>query len=539
VKTDTLDIGEDSMDILSLIHDQTRDLRDHITTLTAQVIRAGAERDAAKDRAKCATAEVAKQRTLEEEIKKSRDAASDMAAEAQHVLEELDRKRQETLDSLICCQEEQKSLSQSLVDAQALAELALAEAETEQENAQKAEAEISRLLEDREREELDLRDAVLESVDIFLEQQADRIMSVFASEEQHQEFLRDYESLQQARLTDTHVGALCEERDELNKFMSAATVPAVKDTLQASLAAVEDQLRELFPGAFQLTDPPSPANQTEELFFYLGPDGRAVFLIPVKTSDWEAAQEDEAMDRDMNTMRIVWDMIRELGFKEKDGDFVKMRGRPVFKSRFDAKETIILHGFTAKYYAADILRFAFARVPSEVEEALVHENRTSEVAGTPSMRPARNLFHAAAINQELTFEDVLPEIDQTVPDIMSLRPDQQAIPEPRLAAGTYLRAVVTKEPPNGTARRPDVRSSSTSVRVADKLYQQRKWGGTSVPFDALVNITHLPSHEVEKAVIELRARKLLDSDRAEQGQYSLNSAKRKEIESLIKHKIKA
>jgi RIO-like serine/threonine protein kinase len=78
-----------------------------------------------------------------------------------------------------------------------------------------------------------------------------------------------------------------------------------------------------------------------------------------------------------------------------------------------------------------------------------------------------------------------------------------------------------------------------SARVADKLYQQRKWGNTSVPFEGLVHMTRLPSHEVERAIMELRTRGFLDSDRAEQGQYSLNSAKRREIELLVKHKIKA
>jgi hypothetical protein len=527
------------VDIESLIHDHTRDIRDRITTLTAQVVRVGAERDTAKDRAKGASAEVTKQRTLEEEIKKSLDAASDTIADTQRVLEEIDRKRQETLDSLIRCQEEQKSLAQSLRDAQERAEQALAEAETEEQNKEKADVEILKLLEDRRRKEMDLGNAVLESLGIFLEQQADRVLSAFAREAQRQELIRNYEALQEARRTDAHVGALCEQRDELNKFLSAATVPAVKDTLQASLTAVEDELRERFPGAFQLTDPPSPDTQTEELLFYLGAEGHVGFLIPVGAADWEAAQEEEVTDRGAKAMHIVWDMMRELRVEAQDGDFVKMRDHLAFKSPLDVEEAFIRQGFTVKYCTADILRFTLARVPSEVEEALVHESQTSEVAMTLSIRPARILLHAAGIDPEITFEDAWPEIGQTPPDIISLHPDDQTIREGRLPAGSYLRAVVTKESPQGIARRPDVPRTSLSARVADKLYQQRKWGNTSVPFEGLVHMTRLPSHEVERAIMELRTRGFLDSDRAEQGQYSLNSAKRREIELLVKHKIKA
>jgi hypothetical protein len=364
---------DDAVDMVSLMDDQTREIRDQIASLTAQVVRTGAERDAAKDRARRASAEVAKQRALEEELKKSRDAAADMVAETQRLLEELDRKRRETLDFLNRCQEGQKSLTQSLWDAQAHADQALAEAEAEQENEQNAEAEISKLLEDRRNREADLRGAILESLDIFLEQQADRVLSAFASEERRQELMRDYESLQETRRSDPHVGSLCEQREELNKFLSAATVPAVKNTLQVSLKTVEDELRGLFPGAFQLEDFKQSESQTEELLYYLGADGHVVFTIPAKTSHWEAAQEEEVTDNGTKAMRIAWDMIRDLRLKEQDGDFVMTRGRPVFESRFDAKEVAVRQGFTIKYGETDILRFTLVRIPREVEEALTHE----------------------------------------------------------------------------------------------------------------------------------------------------------------------
>jgi hypothetical protein len=167
------------------------------------------------------------------------------------------------------------------------------------------------------------------------------------------------------------------------------------------------------------------------------------------------------------------------------------------------------------------------------------KNRTSEVARTLSMHPAAILLGAASIDSKLTFDDVWPEIDQKLLDTMSLSPNLDTMRDVRLPAGAYLRAVVTKESLHGIARAPDVRSSSSSVSIANKLYQQRKWGGTSVPFETLVNTTHLPPNEVEKAIIELRDKKFLDSDAMERGEYSLNSSKRREIELFIKHKVRA
>ena len=526
------------MDILALIHNQTSDVRGQIADLTAQVARAADERDAAKDHAKRAGAEATEQRALEEELKKSRDASLAMMAETRRLLEELDRKRQETAESLNRCQAEQESLSQALSDAQTRAEQALAELETERENGEKAEAEISKLLEEKERKQTDLHDALLGSLFTFLQEQADRVSSALASEEERQEFLRDYESFQQARQADPHVESLCEQRDELKKFLTAAAVPAVKDTLQASLAAVEDELRELFPSALQSLDATPPSTQTEELLFYLNSDGHVIFLMPVRVSDWEGGKNGETLGGNLRAMRIIWDMIREVRLKEQDGTFAVMRSCPVFKSRFDVQGVAIRNGFTVKYCTEVVSWFKFTRVPSEVEEILVREGLALQAADVLSTHPAHILLRAAAIDPERAFEDVWAQVNPAVADVVPS--DYQETQKSRLPAGTYLRAIVTKESPEGIARRPDVRSnSSLSVRVADKLYQQRKWGRTYVSFEALVNMTHMQSHEVEKAVVELQTKRLLDCDLAAQGRYSLNSAKRGEIELLIKRRIKA
>ncbi len=526
------------MEILALIHNQTDGVRDQIAALTAQVARAAAERDAAKDQAKRAGAEAAKQKVLEKELKKSCDASLAMVAETQRLLEELDRKRQETAEALNRCQAEQESLSQSLRDAQALAEHALAEIETDRENEQKAEAEISKLLDEKEKKKMDLRDALLGSLFIFLEEQADRVLSVLASEEQRQELLRDYESFQQARQTDPHVGGLCEQRDELRKFLAAAAVPAVKDTLQASLTAVEDELQELFPSAVHVTESAPPSIQVEEFLFYLNSDGHVVFLMPVRTPDWEGAQNEVTADG-LRAMRVIWDMMRELRLKERDGGFAMMQSHPVFKSRFDVQEVAVRNAFTVKYNAEVILSFKFTRVPGEVEEILVHEGLASQAADVMSTHPAHILLRAAGMDPEREFEDVWRQVNGAVVGVAPSRADYQKTQGSRLAAGAYLRAIVTKESPEGITRRPDVRCSGFSVRVADSLYRQRKWGSTYVSFDTLVNMTHMPSHEVKNALAELQAKRLLDGDLAPEGKYSLNSGKRGEIEVLIKHKIKA
>jgi hypothetical protein len=69
-------------------------------------------------------------------------------------------------------------------------------------------------------------------------------------------------------------------------------------------------------------------------------------------------------------------MIKELNLRTEDGDFVRVQGRLVFASRFDLEEVAILQqGFAVKCEGTDVIRFVLATVPTELQEALSHEDQ--------------------------------------------------------------------------------------------------------------------------------------------------------------------
>jgi hypothetical protein len=366
------------MTVAEVIRQQTLSARDRLAGLDQRISETEAVRNAAEERVKRASTEITRQRTLETERKRSLGLAAEKVEEAQRILDELERKRQEALDVFMRLQEEQTSVAHSLRNAQGATEAALTETRKEQKAKQDADAELARIRTDRIEGTNAFRRSMLKALDIYLEQQAGTLQAAFSTQEQRSKSLREVESFRKARHTDAEIGRLCDERDEIRKLLSNAMVPGVKTMLQDSLKLIEESLIKRFPTALGVPDTvPNPNdNRIEELLFYRDTEGKALFILPVHPADWDAAQETCISETTTKNMCLVWNMIKELNLRTEDGDFVTVQGRPVFASRFDLEEVAILQqGFAVKCEGTDVIRFVLATVPTELQEALYHEDQ--------------------------------------------------------------------------------------------------------------------------------------------------------------------
>ncbi|MGA2465752.1 MAG: hypothetical protein ABSH06_15550 [Thermodesulfobacteriota bacterium] len=362
------------MSILDSIRLNTLQIRDTLNTLKENISQKKALRGAAEDIVKRASTEITRQRTSENERKGQLKTVSKKVEEAQKNFEELDRKRQEALDFLIRCRDEEKDVSRSLRQAQNATEAALAEIKKEQKTNKEIELEIEKLKTDLIEKQANLRRVVLETLKTHLEQQAENVHAAFFTQEQRLKIMRESEAFKKARHTDPEIGRLCDQRDELRKFLGTAMVPAVKDMLQVSLNDIENQLTTRFPNALKVSDAKSKDNQIEELLFYINHEGKAIFLLPLHTKDWDAAEKGEITDGTSEAMCFVWNMIRELSLRVEDGDFITIRDRPAFESRFDLEEVAILEGCNVKRQNSIVLHFVLTQVPIEVQEVLLYED---------------------------------------------------------------------------------------------------------------------------------------------------------------------
>jgi len=358
------------MTVAEVIRQQTSGIRDMLINLEKDLAKADAERDAANERVKRCSTEITRQRALEGECKKSLNETSNIVSEAQHVLDEWERRRHEALESLLQHQAEQNAMVKSLHEAQIASETAMAEIREEQKTGQDAEACIARLraeLEDRRRT---LRQTTLQALDTHLQFQIEQLRTAFNTEEQRADTVRAFEEFKKARHADPDISRLCEQREELQKLLNTAMVPGVRDILQTSLKGIEDQLGARFPVA--LTPPrPTSENQIIELMSYCNQDNKTVFFLPIDPTAWSATTDNEQTEE---AMRLVWHFLHELNLRTEDGKFISYRRRPAFESRFGLEDVAILQGFSVRRHGSVVMQFVLSSVPIELQEALVYED---------------------------------------------------------------------------------------------------------------------------------------------------------------------
>jgi hypothetical protein len=151
--------------------------------------------------------------------------------------------------------------------------------------------------------------------------------------------------------------------------------------------------------------------------------------------------------------------------------------------------------------------------------------KTSAAASDLGITIPHLFQHLAEIGGSLSFEEVWPEIDidwvKSISQMVVHRPD----------SSVFRPTELTEGPRVGNSLRS---ISEVSRKILDKLTRQKKWGHSSVSFEALQNLTHLSGQEISAGLIELRSLDFLDNehDGVRKGNISLNTAKRKEIESV-------
>jgi hypothetical protein len=362
------------MNINEALRHQTLSVRDELAGYDRRIAEADAQCRAGEERVKRAGTEITRQRTLEAERKRALNVTAEKVSEAQRVLDELEQKRREALEALICVQDELSSVERSRREAQAATEAALVEVRKEQKAKEDAESQLETLRARRKECEASLRRALLKGLEVYLEQQVAIVQAAFSTQEQRSKAMEELAAFKKARHTDAEIARLCDERDEIRKLLRNAMVPGVKDILQASLEETEEALSKRFPIALHMPDAAPRDNQIEELLFHCDREGRAIFLLPISPGEWNALGEGTSPDPMPKSMSLVWSMIRELGLRTSHGDFTIVNGKPAFLSEFDL-ETVASQGFSVKCEADEVIRFVLVPVPTELQEALLYEDQ--------------------------------------------------------------------------------------------------------------------------------------------------------------------
>jgi len=128
-----------------------------------------------------------------------------------------------------------------------------------------------------------------------------------------------------------------------------------------------------------------------------------------------------------------------------------------------------------------------------------------------------------------SLEDCWPDVDDGyVETLLTLRPQKDY---PRDQGGGSIES----------ARRPEQKSelsrlglTESAARVLDKLERQDRWGVNKVSFDTLRNHYCRNIADIDKVLEILCQQQLLLSHEGRRGPFSLNPAKKSEVEMIVK-----
>lgn len=147
---------------------------------------------------------------------------------------------------------------------------------------------------------------------------------------------------------------------------------------------------------------------------------------------------------------------------------------------------------------------------------------TSEAARRLRDHPSNVVRQLSAMVGSL--DDCWPDLDHGLVETLERLRGANAKPQPR-------RKSEEEQPEVGQERKPG--RSHASLKVLDKLARKDKWGGNAVGWDTLRNHYCRGENDLDEAVEELVDCGLLLAGQTQGGPYSLNPARKGEIEGLI------
>lgn len=361
------------MSINECLRGQTFAIHDSINQIEKQITETTSQRNAAETRVKRIKAEITKQKTIATEKDKDTSRTSNRITEIQKTLDELDKKRESSLDELIALQNSKRDLDLARRQAQDILDKAVISLKKEETSRQEEEKKVEHLLTSKHDLENKLNRCLIQGLETYLNLQSEKINSAFSTQEQRTKAMQELKAFKEARHSDLEIGRLCDERDEIKKILETVQVPGVKEILKKSLNEKEQIILKKYPDAFRNIDKISNDNPIEELLFYCNDEGKAIFLLPISLDEWEALKDLESTDKITPKVCCAWNMIKDLGLKKEDGEFLVYKNHIVFASNFDL-ETVTNQNFSVKLNSIEIMKFILSPVPSELQEAIINED---------------------------------------------------------------------------------------------------------------------------------------------------------------------
>ncbi len=361
------------MTLEEIVRQKTLEIKDALSLVERSLGEAVEKKAVAEDRVRRAAGEIKSHREQLQEARRQMTEAETRVEDVRAQLEELDRQRATLSEQLLTAMQSRQELETGLKGEQAAERRLDDERRDAFEATRRLQNELEQQEENRTRHLAALRRAYVQAFSDYLVHLAGGVTEALSEEETRQRRIAEADAFKRRRHQDPEIGDLCDQRDQYLGLLAMATVPRVKEEMQRLLSGVEESLRQLCPGALDLGDVAPIGGFVADLYCLRSSQDRLSIVLPVDAACWRQMRDGVANPTVTASVRLVYALAKGLGLKPGDAEFDLRQGWCVLHAELDEEEASILTATPLPVPGFEALQLRFSRLPSEIEEAILHE----------------------------------------------------------------------------------------------------------------------------------------------------------------------
>jgi len=354
------------MELNKHLKERTQAVEGEVRTLSGRLATLQSERQAARARTELAvSAERALRPEIEEKDRSVRFVESEVA--------DIERRLRELGDKLKKRNAELAAARLAREAAQRQAHEFRRQTQQEADAVARIEAEMDATAQERSRLHERMRQARLEALVAYAEDVWTELRSMAESGEERRAAREARIRLEQARNSDLRVKQLWESREAWLQMLKTPVPAAVRDTAKTELAKAEAELDTLFPGALKSAEHGGVLGPYELFYCPSAEGGPYDVFLPLPQQLWRSLAQGAAGRSERLAMDLVWGLAQRFSEPAMGTHIVLRAGLPVLRLNL-AERHLLDADIQLPLAPAGQLVFMFDSLPSDIEDALHHEN---------------------------------------------------------------------------------------------------------------------------------------------------------------------
>jgi len=500
------------------LHNLMREPEDSIRLLEQQRANNAINMQAIEEKRKRYGTEIKFSRELERKTKNKIQNLENMLVQVNLEIDEIEQKRQELIEKRGSLEGEKTNANRQINEFIHKIESLQNEIEDCQRKSEEYLRIEDKIQRDLHRAKESAKKCRFNALTGYMEQMSKRLLGGLSSQMDRPAWQESLQKLKHDRNSDPEIGAFCDARDEIRRFLQNAQVPPVIQTLKEKLIAIEEHLDKRHPGALLAESSYSENILMEETYSFSTTEGQIIVLLPISK---EILQSSGDKTRDQFSKlafyNILFEFARIMGIYKEIYKIGNIGPYSLLIIDEEANKKLIAAPIQCKLPGSINISFRIMQLPLEIEEAV----RSEEILKKCIIMPNDHLFYTFLRLAPLgaAFEDCWPQPKEAWAKILS------SLGLDNIDHETYANDITPERPPHPKVSDPE-------KQLLEKLQRKRIWGRHVIGMDTIKR--HLCPYIMNiDEVIENLVKEGLLLEGKRKNSFSLNPKEKKRILDII------